>query len=86
MQRESTFRLDPLPLTDEAQKHIEKIHKLAVELFDAVWDVEYAAKTEKNGAIEDIMGCIAMAKNKIQEATFWANRGASYIGHEFKEV
>lgn len=86
MQRESTFRLEPLPLTDEAKQHIEKIRKLAIELFDAMHDVEYAASTEKNGAIEDIMGCVAIAKIKIQEVTFWANRGASYLGHEFKEV
>jgi len=86
MQRESTFRLEPLPLTDGAKKHVEKIRRLAVDLFDAVHDIEYAAKTEKNAAIEDVMGCVAIAKNKIQEATFWANRGASYLGHEFKEI
>ena len=86
MQRESTFRLEPLPLTDEAKKHIEKIRKLAIDLFDAVHDIEYTAKTENNKVLDDIVGCVSMAKTKIQEATFWANRGASYLGHEFKEV
>ncbi len=86
MQRESTFRLEPLPLTDKAKKHIEKIRKLAIDLFDAVHDIEYAAKTENNNVLGDIVGCVSMAKTKIQEVTFWANRGASYLGHEFKEV
>lgn len=81
MQRESTFRLEPLPLTDNAKQHIEKIRQLAIELFDAVHDVEFAAKTENSKVLNDISVCINIAKNKIQEATFWANRGASYLGH-----
>lgn len=41
-------------------------------------------KTDK--VIDDICGCLSVAKTKLQEVTFWANRGASYLGHNFHEA
>ena len=85
MQRESTFRLEPLPLTEKAQQHIAKVRALAVDLFDALVDIEYSAKIEKNKVLDDIAGCLSVAKSKLQESTFWANRAASYVGHFLPE-
>lgn len=85
MQRESTFRLEPLPLTEKGKLHIEKVRKLAIELFDALVDIEFSAKAEKNKVFNDIAGCLSVAKGKLQESTFWANRAASYIGHFLPE-
>lgn len=86
MQRESTFRLEPLPLTEKGKQHIEKVRKLAIDLFDALVDIEFSAKIENNKVIDDICGCLSVAKTKLQEVTFWANRGASYLGHNFHEA
>lgn len=85
MQRESTFRLEPLPLTEKGKQHIEKVRKLAIDLFDALVDIEYSARTEKNKVLDDISGCLGVAKTKLQEVSFWANRAASYVGHFLPE-
>ena len=85
MQRESTFRLEPLPLTEKGKQHIERVRKLAIDLFDALVEIEYSAKTEKNKVLDDIFGCLSIAKTKLQESTFWANRAASYVGHFLPE-
>lgn len=84
MQRESTFRLMPVSMTDEGKAKVQEIRELAIKLYDAIDDIQIVADISfPNG---EIKRCVATAKTKLQEATMWATRGASYVGKKYTEI
>ena len=85
-QRESTFRIDPVIVTDkEVQRQMEIIRKRAADLYDEIQKLTYNPTVSSPQINNETLRCIALAETKIQESVFWAMRGASYVGTQWSE-
>lgn len=85
-QRESTFRIDPVVVTDkEVKRQMQIIRNRAADLYDAIQKLTHNAALSSPQVNNETLRCIALAETKIQESVFWAMRGASYVGTQWSE-
>lgn len=81
MQRESTFKIEPIIVTDkEIKRQMEIIRSRAEDLYDEIQKLTTKAIMQSPDINNETLRCISLAKTKIQESVFWAMRGASYVG------
>lgn len=78
--KESNFKLDPIRVSAETSMDMAEVRKAAIALYDEVIHVQRRTTPSLMSykITEEQNRCFAMAKTKIQEALFWANRAVSY--------
>lgn len=78
--KESYFKLNPIQVSAETSMDMAEVRKAAIALYDEVVFVQRRTTSSliSYKIAEEQSRCFAMAKTKIQEALFWANRAVSY--------
>lgn len=78
--KESDFKLSPIQVSAETLMDMGEVRKAAIALYDEVVCVQRRTTSSliSYKIAEEQSRCFAIAKTKIQEALFWANRAASY--------
>lgn len=78
--KESNFKLDPIQVSAETSMDMGEVRKAAIALYDEIAFIQ--RRTTMNNIsykiAEEQSRCFAIAKTKIQEALFWANRAMSF--------
>jgi len=75
--KESELRLEPLCVSAPSVQMMNEVRAAAIALYDRVKGAQKYSAAGYDALMEQNR-CFAMAKTKIQEAVFWANRAISY--------
>lgn len=75
--KESELRLESLYVSDPSILTMNEVRAAAIALYDIVKGAQKYSAAGCDALMEQNR-CFAIAKTKIQEAVFWANRAISY--------
>ena len=75
--KESELRLESLYVSDPSIQMMNEVRAAAIALYDKVKGAQKYSAAGCDALMEQNR-CFSIAKTKIQEAVFWANRAISY--------